>query len=235
MAWIFSPELGVWPSHSSPGSTPSLTVRSTDSAKECFCRVWLMGHFLEVRYGTTCHRSLAPCYQLSTSSTEASPARTSALLALEKAWQESAASWFSRRYDWSLNYDQASSSWKTSLQFDSGDLLQSSGDWPNSGMTVAGTCWALTTWERRTKETDGGFWPTPTARDYRSPGVSRSRRALERNRFALPLSVAFKMKYGYRLPASFVEFLMGYVPQHTVLNPLVMQWFRSVRAKRSAA
>jgi hypothetical protein len=99
-------------------------------------------------------------------------------------------------------------------------------------MIAGGTCYELAMWERPTKEKDGGSWPTPTARDYKSPGISAQRARRDKYRTALPLSVVFKERFGYRLPPSFVEYLMGYAPQHTVLEPWAMQWFRSARAKR---
>ncbi|WP_299643171.1 hypothetical protein [Devosia sp.] len=82
-------------------------------------------------------------------------------------------------------------------------------------------------------ENDGGFWPTPCARDYRSPGTSVARSRMGGG--GQPLSVAFKQRFGHRLTASFVEYLMGYAPRHTALSPWATAWFRPARAKRSNA
>lgn len=79
----------------------------------------------------------------------------------------------------------------------------------------------------------GGFVPTPTARDFKSPGVSRTRKANVQDRRGVPLSVWFKVTYGTRLFPGFVEWMMGYGPKHTALEPWAMLWFQSKQGKRS--
>ncbi len=232
MAWTYLAESEASHSPWHPGLSPSPIVKLTDTAKECCCRAWLMGDYLEVQYGMTFHRSMAPCYQkTSTSFMEDHPARISVLLELSQAWMATEAKWFSKWLGWSLKFDRLLFFWKTSLGFAIEDFGQSSADSLRSGMIVAGMYYPLATAERPIKERDFGSWPTPTARDYKSPGISRSRRALDLNRYSMPLSVVFKMRHGYRLPPNFVEYLMGYGQQHTVLKPWAMQWFRSARAR----
>lgn len=236
MAWIYLAAQADSRLPWCPGCDPSPIVKSTPTAKAFFFRGWQMAPFQPRPSGTTCeHFDGTGIYPLSTSSMEARPARILALREVSTAWRATEAKWFSRCLDWSMKFDQPSCSWKTSLGFASSGLGSSSVDSPRSGMTVDGTFFPLMTWERRTRVKGCGLWPTPTARDYSSPGLSRSRRALERSRYAKPLSVVFKERHGYRLPASFCEYLMGYAPRHTVSAPWAMLWFRSARAKRSVA
>lgn len=241
MAWTYLAESvdSHWPWH--PGSGQSPTVKSIAIAKLCFCAGCETVCFLELLSGTTSPRSYLSCCPerrgggASTSFTADSPARTSALRAFERGWKVSALGYSLRLSGSFAIFDRASFSWRTCQPSLFEGWTASPSSFPRSGMTHDGTCYALAMWERRTIENDSGFYPTPLAMDYRGPGLSRQRLARSRDNRSLPLSTAFKIRHGYRLPASFVEYLMGYAPRHTVLEPWAMQWFRSVRGKPSAA
>lgn len=236
MAWIYLAESEDSPWPWRPGSDRSPTVSETDTAKLRFCRGCGTVQFHALQFGTTSPRSYLSCCpdRELTSSMAASPARTSLCAGLAKAWRASALDFSLRLRGSFARFDRPSSSWKTLQPSLFEGSIRSPPTWPRSGMTVAGTCYELAMWERPTKENAGGFWPTPTARDYKSPGVSAQRARRDKYRTALPLSVVFKERYGYRLPPSFVEYLMGYAPQHTVSAAWAMQWFRNAPAKRSA-
>lgn len=235
MAWIYLAGSVASLSRWLPGSDPSPIVKQTPTAKPYCCLEWPMAVCPRRLSGMTCAHSGATWSQGGgvTSFTAASPARTSALLAMERAWKASALGFSLRSRASFAIFDLLSSSWRTCQPSLFEGWIKSPESWPRAGMTVGGTCYELATWERTTRESAGGSWPTPTARDWKGPGLSRSRKALANSRRMLPLSVVFKERFGYRLPASFVEYLMGYAPLHTVCAPWAMQWFRSARAKPS--
>jgi len=92
---------------------------------------------------------------------------------MELAWRASEADYFLRSRDSLAKLDPASSSWKTFLPFGPVGPTLSPDDWPAFGMTVAGECFPLLTWERRTLENAGsslpsGMIPTATATDSKS-------------------------------------------------------------------
>lgn len=169
-------------------------------------------------------------------------------------------------------------------------------------MTVAGECFPLSTWERRTSENAGGYWPTATATDSKSsrnatvknrksdghsgvtltdfvtlfptPTASDSKRGekgdkpgrqggdslaaavqkwptprasdhkgadpIERRPACdddLPTRIRrmesnLSEQIGGSLNPTFVEWLMGYPLEWTVLEPWAMAWFRPARGKR---
>lgn len=227
MGWTYLAESADSPSPWCPGSGQLPTVKTTDTLRGFFFHGWQTAPFPLHRSGTTCeHCDGTGIYPASTSSTGASPARTSALRALEQGWTASALG-FSLRLSGSFaRFDRATCSWRMLQPSLFEGSIASPVSWPRSGLIVDGICYELAMWERPKKEKDGGFWPTPTARGYKSPGLSRTRKAHATRRQALPLSVVFKERFGYRLPPSFVEYLMGYDPQHTVCAPWAMQWYQ---------
>lgn len=168
MAWIYFLELADSQSHSSPGSAPSHTVNETDTLKLCFCREWLLVNSTELQSGMTLHRSTGPCFQQSISSLGDFPAKTSALRDVAMAWVASEADFIRISRDLSKKQSQLSSSLKTSLQSGHADLVVWCGDFPRSGMIVDGQLFLPQALERLTKETDGSYLPTPTAKTYGS-------------------------------------------------------------------
>ena len=62
-------------------------------------------------------------------------------------------------------YDRDSRLWRTPQLSLLGGLAVFSGTWPRWGTMRNGECWERRMWERRTKGTGYGFWPTPVAHD----------------------------------------------------------------------
>ena len=58
-------------------------------------------------------------------------------------------------------YNHDSHSWRTHQCSLLGDLELFSETWPKWGIMQDGVCWELTTPERRTEESEYGYWPTP--------------------------------------------------------------------------
>lgn len=235
MAWIYLAELVGSALLSNHGSDQSPIVSLIDTARVSYCpecdRATLHPH----RSTTTCEISMNGCLDMQDpkSSSAVSHVRTSALLDLERAWTESEAVYFSKSSDYVAIFDQDSFSWKTSQLSLIEDLNAFSWSSLRFGMIVAGRLYQPANLELRTCAKDGGYLPTPTARDFKSPGVSRTRRAHLEDRRGIPLSQYFKLTFGANLHPSFVEWMMGYPQKHTACGPLEIQWFRSKRAKRS--
>lgn len=167
MAWIFLAESADSVSHSSHGCEQSPIVNETDTLRLCSCRELLLANSTELLSGTTLHRLEAPCFQVSTSSSEDFHARTSVLQEVVQAWQESEAVFIRTSKDLSEKQSQLSSFLKTSLRSGLADLVVWCGDWPRSGMISDGQLFLPQALERHTRETDGSaLLPTPIASSY---------------------------------------------------------------------
>lgn len=163
-----------------------------------------------------------------TSSTEASPAKTSASQVVEGAWKASEAAYLEKSCAWPKNSSPSSYSLKTSqtsAQPDSATLLS---NWPIVGMTVGGFLYPLKKSEPHISERDGFFWPTPTARANRDcPGERR------RNSLALEPMINFRAgTTGGKMNPNWVEWLMGYPTTWTVVEPWAMPSCQRKRGKR---
>ncbi len=149
------------PKPSPLGSERLPIVKMSDTPKLSYCPGCHEVRLTEPRSGMTCeHCNYKDYGDQSTSSPEASPVRTLVSPAAALAWEESVADYSSRSLGLWASYDRALSSWKMSQQslFEAAPKLLES--LPRWGMTVAGACFRLTTWERRTKESVGGCLPT---------------------------------------------------------------------------
>ncbi len=179
MAWTYLAASEESASLWRPGSLRSPIVRSTPSLKLSFCRGCETVGFHRPPFGTTCEPYRRPCCpdMAWISFTAASPAKTSRLQALAQAWTESEAGFSSRSSDLSMSYNQRSSSWRTSLGFDS-TPTEFSRSWPSAGLMRGGAIFRLLMLERPTAENDGGaLLPTPTASTYGSSqnGINSTR------------------------------------------------------------
>lgn len=215
------------------GSGQSPIVKVIDTVRVSYCPECDQATLHKHRSVTMCELSLEGCSGTRDPKLymEASRAKTLALQELEKAWTESEASYSLKSFDYVARFDQDSFSWKTcqlSLIEDLNAFSWSSLRW---GITVDGRLYQPANLEPHTCAKGGGYVPTPTARDYRSPGVSRTRKASLEERRGIPLSCWFKLTFGKNLHPTFIEWMMGYRPKHTVLEPWAMQWYRSKRKK----
>jgi hypothetical protein len=98
------------------------------------------------------------------------PVRTSALQEKEKESPESALDYGVKCSEWFAKLDPDSCSWKIpqcSLFEDSEQSLET---WPRWGMMLGGVCWEQTPPELYIIEPDFGWWPTPTASDWKATG-----------------------------------------------------------------
>ncbi len=257
MAWIYLVASGEFPSRSVNGSLRSPIVKTTDTLKLCCCREWLMGDFQELQSGTTLHRLEVPCYQLqSTSFMEDFPARTSALLAMESAWEASDQDFSSTSQGLSVKQTRDLYFSKTSQQLELVASMVSSKHLPISGMISGGRLFQPKKLAPATFVKDGLDLPTPTASNYGSnqggaagrTGKRRQSVASMASRGLIPTPMARDWKgsgganrespdlsftMGGNLNPRFVEEIMGYPVGHTSLKDWAMQWYRSKRKSRS--
>ena len=174
MAWIYLAELEDLQSRCGSTSDQSSTAKSSAIAKLYFVQESQTASCRTLQFGTTLEPLLpphSPRQRQSILFMEASRARTSAVQALESAWKESEADYFSRSLGFVARFDPNSFSWRTYQTSLFEDLPELVLNLPGSGMIVDGKCYELARWDVPNVEPDGGLWPTLTARDFTSPGV----------------------------------------------------------------
>ncbi len=259
MAWTYLAESADSPSPFSLGYPLSPTVRSTNTQGPCSLRAKPMVACHGLQSGMMFGHCEVPCFPEWTSSMAVSRARTSALRAMERAWQESAQDWFSRCSGLSAKPAPRSSFWKMSLPLGLVVENEWARNWPRSGMIVDGMCYPLTTWERRTRENAGSYWPTATATDSKGSrnatvkdrkvaghsGVTltdfvtlfptpTTRNTVRSAKFREGRTLSPREQTGGQLNPTWVEWLMGYPSEWTACADWAMPSSRRKRAKRSA-
>jgi hypothetical protein len=127
-------------------------------------------------------------------------------------------------------YDHDTHTWRT-YQVSLLTLMQDeyTGTWPIAGMIVDGVAYPLPKQERRIAEIDGGLWPTPAARDYRSQHADNSESFMERQNHPRGVNLVEELqRQGIRgqLNPTWVEWLMGWPIGWTDLKPLEMDKYR---------
>ncbi len=227
MAWIFlaaSPESA---SLSKDGLEQSLIVSKTDTHKAYYCPECNQVTLIEPQSG----QMLKPCgggyCQESTSSPEVFHAKTSVLVALERAWQVSEAVFSLRLSDSLAKFDQSSFSWKTCQLSLFGGLTEFSWSSLRWGMIVDGQLTQPHQLEPITLENVGSFWPTPRASDWRDWNTK-----LTHGRHSPRTPIWFYQKYQRGLSVTILERMMGYPYQWVKLSASATQWFHSKSNKR---
>lgn len=104
------------------------------------------------------------------SSAEGSLAKTSAQREKARGLQERAAAYSTKLPDLLANWDQDTSSWRTSQLCLVEGLTKFSGPWPRSGTMRNGTAYQLLPLVPLTGETESGLWPTPTRHNAKEMG-----------------------------------------------------------------
>jgi len=95
------------------------------------------------------------------------PAKMLVLQVVERVLTAHAAGCGHTTPDWLANFDQKSSSWRTSQLSLDGDLAEFSETWPRSGMMLNGTAYRLPTLVPDSFGTECGLWPTPNATAFK--------------------------------------------------------------------
>lgn len=131
-------------------------------------------------------------------------------------------------------YDQATHCWRTFQACLLVDILEPFSDtWPRQGMTVDGQFYPLAPLVRHIHGKDCSCWPTPIASESTGGGsakeAERSMAGIKRKSGAnitLRAKDLYLLKYGTQPGAIFYEWLMGWAPRWTGLEPLAMDKFQ---------
>ena len=169
MSWLYSRELVAGYSEGSCLDGAQFALWSgTSTPQLCSPKDKTMGYWNLSRYGMT-YKPLTDDHgeALLTSYLEAFRAKTSALPVKERASTENEAGCGDTWRELSVMFDRVSCSWKTHQCLFIEDLPESSLTFPKWGMIRDGVLWEQTTPERRTVESESGFWPTPDCQNHR--------------------------------------------------------------------
>ena len=121
-------------------------------------------------------------------------------------------------------------SWRTPQLSLLEDSEQFSETWPRSGSMRSGTCFRRPTLAPTTYANVSGLLPTPTKSwAKRGPGLTNNLDNLRMSLGVTQTSLAIVKAVGWRWPASFVEWMMGWPSLWTELRPLEMDKFREWR------
>lgn len=261
MGWICFQATVESVEHSGRGCEQWRIVKSSNTATAFLCPKCHEVGLTELQSGMTCERcgENTSAHRL-TLSQEASPARTLALQEMERAWTESEADYSSKSLGLLASFDRASCSWKTSQASLFEELTELPQNWPRMGMWDATGFYPLTMWERRTSAKESGLlptpiasdadkdptdslsrmvrlWPTPAARDYRSPGSKEGygRRTAAGHQQALNEEAVHREGLiGGQLNPEWVEWLMGLPIGATELEPWATELCPRRQKKRSS-
>ena len=165
MVWTYLAESVESQEHSKNGCSLLHTVKSTNTLQPFSCLKCRQVNYLQHQFGTMCVHCQQMNCQKSTSFTEDFPAKTSALLELEKAWKEAEAAYSSRSCDSLMYYDHNSSSWKMCQQSLLEDLLPLPKKLPKEAIIRDGVLYPLVKLAHHTSVKDGGYLPSPVATD----------------------------------------------------------------------
>ena len=164
----------------------------------------------------------------------ASRAKTSAVQELAPACQANAAACGQKWFGLFWKLDHESCEWKTpqsSLLEDSESFSQT---WPRSGSMRSGMCFLRPTLAPTTYANASGLLPTPTKSWGRSgPGLSNNLNNLRMSLGVTHTTLAIVEAVGWRWPATFVEWMMGWPLQWTALQPLETGKFQEWQQQHS--
>jgi hypothetical protein len=128
-------------------------------------------------------------------------------------------------------YDLSSSSWKTHQCSLLGDLDEFLETWPQWGLMRDGECWEQIPLGLVTIEKEFGYWPTPTATDWKATGkLETLKRQGDKNGAGHQNRPQYQYarKYNMKMPLAAQEILMKWPLGWTDLKPLEMDKYLSV-------
>jgi hypothetical protein len=124
-----------------------------------------------------------------------------------------------------VKYDHDLSLWKTHQCSLLGDLEQFSETWPQWGLMRNGECWEQMPLGVVTIEKEYGYWPTPTATDWKATGkLETLKRQGDKNGAGHQNRPQYQYarKYNMKMPLAAQEILMKWPLGWTDLKPLAM-------------
>jgi len=122
-------------------------------------------------------------------------------------------------------YDPDSSLWRTHQCSLLGDLEEFLETWPQWGLMQDGECWEQTPLGLVTIEKEFGYWPTPTATDWKATGkLETLKRQGDKNGAGHQNRPQYQYarKYNMKMPLAAQEILMKWPIGWTDLKPLEM-------------
>lgn len=146
---------------------------------------------------------------MSTLSQQDSPAKTSALQLLERAWKESEADCFSRSFAWPKKSSPLFYSLRTCQQSPAEGENESLVKLPNWGMIVDGVLYPLHPLEHLTNVKGFSYLPTPKASDAHRGAASPSQRKRDSPDLTTKLNVMYQT-HGRKVHPHFLEWMMGF-------------------------
>lgn len=155
-------------------------------------------------------------------------AKTSARQVQAPAWKANAvASGLSSLASWA-KFDPGTSTLKTAQHSLLEDSIASSVILPRSGLMLDGRCYPQTIAAPRMRGSAPGSLPTPVKSwGRRGPGLSNNLDNLRCNLGTTLECLAIVKAVGWRWPASFVDWMMGWPTQWSALKPLETAKFQS--------
>lgn len=232
MGWIYLVESGDLQLRYLTGLDLLRIVRKKHTVKEFCLAEWLKELLKSPQSGTMFHPFQWSIFQDKLiSSLEDSHARTSALQALEKVWQESEVDYFSRCFTSAKKPNRLSYSLKMFPQLPVGEDGKLCKRFPRWGMIVDGVLYPLKALVHYTVGNVGSYLPTPRASDYK-----RQDSPSDRKRNSPSLTTKLNMIFdtvNQKISLKYLEWLMGYNAAHTELKPWAIQWYHSKRKLRS--
>lgn len=131
-------------------------------------------------------------------------------------------------------YDHDSLSWRTPQCSLVEGLDEFSATWPRWGSMRTGECYRRQTLAPTTFASVSGLLPTPTKSwARRGPGLSNNLNNLRMQLGVTQDCLAIVEAVGWRWPASFVEWMMGWPTQWTALKPLETAKFQEWQRQHS--
>ena len=130
---------------------------------------------------------------------------------------------------WLAKFDHDSCSWKTPQCSLFGGGQESLQTLPRSGMTQDGLLWEQTILEPVIVEKGFGYWPTPTAGDWKATGkLETLKRQGDRNEAGHQNRPQYEYarKFNMKMPLVASEILMMWPLEWTDLKPLAMDKFQ---------
>lgn len=236
----------IWLSASGLDQSP--IVKQTDTLKPFCCPECAKVSLLPDQSGQTCALCAGTICPASKFSTADSLVRTYQLRALERAWRESEADFTLNSKGLCAKQSQLSSFLKTSLQSGHADLAVWCGDFPSSGMTVAGQLYQPLKLEVRSSEKGGFFLPRPTAENRAGRYLPRptakhygSNKGGAKGRTGEARHSIHQLASRGLLPGHpkgalnrrYLELVMGFPMQWTEIDAWATEHLRHKRARRS--
>lgn len=167
MVWIYLAASEESASPSKTGLDPSPTAKSTPIVKKSYCPGLPMTRYMMLLYGMTSEHSKEDCFpKQSTLSLADFRAKILALQAMERAWTESEADYFSRSLDCVAKLSLDLSSWRMFRPLLQEEAPEWSEKLPRWGMIVAGVLYPLRPLEHCIDAKGGSYWLTPSTMEH---------------------------------------------------------------------